>query len=141
MKQKEYSFAIPSKLDKLIEVEKIAEKISGASGLSKDQCNNIAIAITEAAGNAIVHGNQKDPRKKVIIHFQVTEKQIVAEVKDEGKGFNPDKVSNPLKPENIMKESGRGIFILKSLMDSVSFHFSPKGTTIRMTLKIRKKKS
>ena len=141
MNQKEYNLTIPSKLDKLIEVERAAEKISAASGLSKDQSNNIAIAITEAAGNAIVHGNQKDPKKKVRIHFRITKKQIVAEVKDEGKGFNPDKLLNPLKPENIMKENGRGIFILKSLMDSVSFHFSPKGTTIRMTLKIRNRDS
>jgi serine/threonine-protein kinase RsbW len=141
MNQKKYNLTIPSKLDKLTEVEKIAEKVSAASGLSKDQCNNVAIAITEAAGNAIVHGNQKDPKKKVRIHFRVTNKKIDVEVKDEGKGFDPDKLLNPLKPENIMKESGRGIFILKSLMDSVSFRFSPKGTTIRMTLKIRKRDS
>ncbi len=141
MNQKEYNLTIPSKLEKLIEVETFAEKISTASGLSKDQSNNIAIAITEAVGNAIVHGNQKNPKKKVIIRFRVWQKKITIEVKDEGKGFNPDKLLNPLKPENIMKESGRGIFILKSLMDSVSFDFSPKGSTIRMTLKIRNRKS
>jgi serine/threonine-protein kinase RsbW len=140
MGQKEYNLIIPSKLEKLIEVEKVAERISAVSGLSKDQSNNIAIAITEAVGNAIVHGNQKDPQKKVTIHFQVKNREMTVEVKDEGKGFNPDKLSDPLKPENIMKESGRGIFILKSLMDRVSFRFSPSGTTIRMTLKIRKRK-
>ncbi len=116
MNQKEYNLIIPSKLEKLTEVETFAEKITAASGLSKDQSNNIAIAITEVVGNAIVHGNQKDPKKKVSIRFRVTKKQITIEVKDEGKGFNPDKVSNPLKPENIMKDSGRGIFILKFLI-------------------------
>ena len=141
MNQKQYTLTIPSKLEKLIEVETFAEKISTASGLSKDQSNNIAIAITEAVGNAIVHGNQKNPKKKVIIRFRVSQKKITIEVKDEGKGFNPDKLLNPLKPENIIKESGRGIFILKSLMDSVSFDFSPKGSTVRMMLKIRNRKS
>ena len=139
MNQKEYNLVIPSKLEKLIEVEKVAEKVAAVSRLSKDQCNNIAIAVTEAVGNAIVHGNHKNARKNVRIHFQVTNKTITVEVQDEGKGFDPDKLSNPLKPENIMKENGRGIFILKSLMDKVSFHFSPEGTTIRMTLKIRKR--
>jgi serine/threonine-protein kinase RsbW len=139
MNQKEYNLTIPSKLEKLIEVEMAAEKVAAASGLSRDQSNNIAIAVTEAVGNAIVHGNHKNARKKVRIHFGVTNRAITVEVQDEGKGFNPAKLSNPLKPENIMKENGRGIFILKSLMDRVSFHFSPEGTMIRMTLKIRKR--
>jgi serine/threonine-protein kinase RsbW len=135
---KEYSLVIPSKLGKLIEAEAFTETVAAAASLSKDQSNNLAIAITEATGNAIVHGNQKNPQKKVRIRFRISKTQVTAEVSDEGSGFNPDTVSNPLKPENIMKENGRGIFILKSLMDKVSFHFTPKGTTIRMTLKIRK---
>ena len=132
-----YDLIIPSKLEKLIEVEKYTEKIAEIVSLSKDQGDNLAIAVTEAAGNAIVHGNKKDPKKKVMIHFKITKKQVITDVMDQGTGFNPKSLSNPLKPENIMKENGRGIFILKSLMDKVSFHFSPKGTVIRMTLNIR----
>ena len=87
MNQKEYNLVIPSKLEKLIEVEKVAEKVAAVSRLSKDQCNNIAIAVTEAVGNAIVHGNHKNARKKVRIHFGVTNKAITVEVQDEGKTF------------------------------------------------------
>jgi serine/threonine-protein kinase RsbW len=141
MNPKEYNLIIPSKLEKLIDVETYAEKIAATSGLSKDQSNNLAIAITEAVGNAIVHGNHKDPGKKVRIRFRITKKLIMADVRDEGSGFNPYKLSNPLKPENLMKESGRGIFILKSLTDRVSFHFAPEGTTIRMIMKIRNRNS
>jgi serine/threonine-protein kinase RsbW len=137
-KPNEYDLIIPSKLEKLVQVEKYTEKIAAIASLSKDQGDNLAIAVTEAVGNAIVHGNMRDPEKKVIIHFTITQKQVTAEVKDQGSGFDPKSLSNPLKPENIMKENGRGIFILKSLMDKVSFHFSPKGTVIRMILKIRK---
>lgn len=135
--QNEYELTISSKLEKLVQIEKFAEKIAKVASLSKDQGDNLAIAVTEAAGNAIVHGNKRDPEKNVTIHFKITNKAVITEVRDQGSGFDPKNLANPLKPENIMKENGRGIFILKSLMDKVSFLFSPKGTVIRMTLKIR----
>ena len=102
---------------------------------SKDQQDNLSIAVTEAVGNAIVHGNKKDINKKVHILFKLKKDQVDVRVKDEGKGFDPDTLDNPLNPENIMKENGRGIFILKALVDDVSFDFSPSGTTIKFSLK------
>jgi serine/threonine-protein kinase RsbW len=62
-------------------------------------------------------------------------------VTDEGGGFNPDGVSDPLDPDNIMKESGRGIFILRALMSKVEFTFSPKGTTIHFTMEKKDKQA
>lgn len=102
---------------------------------SEDQRDNLSIAVTEAVGNAIVHGNKKDPNKKVEIIFEIQNDQIQISVVDEGSGFNLEQLADPLDPDNVMKESGRGIFILKTLMDDVDFTFSAKGTTISFTLK------
>lgn len=125
---------IPSKLKELNKVELLSEKIAKKISLSEDQQDNLAIAVTEAVGNAIVHGNKKDPEKKVTVTFRLEDDRIEVTVQDEGEGFDPDELANPLDPNNIMKESGRGIFILKSLMDDVSFSFSPQGTTLRFVM-------
>ena len=132
---------IPSKLEQLKCVEKLTAQASEQMHLSEDQTDNLAIAVTEAVGNAIVHGNKKDPRKKVTIQYRLNPKSVHVSVTDEGKGFDPDQIANPLDPDNLLKESGRGIFILKQLMDKVKYDFSDQGTTIHMILKIKPEKS
>jgi serine/threonine-protein kinase RsbW len=97
----------------------------------------MAIAVTEAVNNAIKHGNKADPKKKVRIHFELFDDSIVVKVADEGRGFDPDRLRDPLDPENILRESGRGIFILRALMDDVSFCFSDSGTEVTL---VKKKK-
>ena len=131
----EICVTIHSRLKELTKIEKISGKIAAKMSLSEDQHDNLSIAVTEAVGNAIVHGNKKDPKKKVYITFQIDKDEIKVSVRDEGEGFNPDELSDPLDPKNILKDSGRGIFILKSLMDDVYFTFSPKGTTIHFVMK------
>ena len=134
-KSEEIEHIIPSKLEELNKIESISSEIARKMNFSKDQQDNLSIAVTEAVGNAIVHGNKKDINKKVHILFKLKKDQVDVRVKDEGKGFDPDTLDNPLNPENIMKENGRGIFILKALVDDVSFDFSPSGTTIKFSLK------
>jgi serine/threonine-protein kinase RsbW len=134
-KPQEICVTISSQLKELNRIEQLTEKIAKKLDFSEDQQDNLAIAVTEAVGNAIVHGNKKDPHKKVYIAFQLGEDRVEVSVRDEGEGFDPDTLTDPLDPNNLMKESGRGIFILKSLMDDVSFSFTPKGTTIRFTMK------
>jgi serine/threonine-protein kinase RsbW len=118
-------------------VEKLAQKIAKAYGLTQDKLDNLAIAVTEAVGNAILHGNRQDPQKTVRIRFLLDGIYLRIEVSDQGSGFNPDALSDPLLPENLMKESGRGVFILKSLMDDIRFTFSPVGTVVHMAMKVR----
>lgn len=131
-----YSVEIPSILNELVTVEKLAEKVADEHGLSDEDKDNVAIAVTEAVNNAIVHGNGGIKSKKVHVEFTVVGKELKISVMDEGGGFDPSTLGNPLAPENLLKESGRGIFILKSLMDKVNFSFSPKGTKITMIKKI-----
>jgi serine/threonine-protein kinase RsbW len=132
---KEISCTIHSRLEELSKIEHLSEKVARKMDLSEDQQDNLSIAVTEAVGNAIVHGNKKDSRKKVYIIFQLEKDRVKVTVRDEGRGFDPDQLTDPLDPRNIMKESGRGLFILKTLMDDVSFTFSPKGTTIYFVMK------
>ncbi len=126
-----------SRLDELKCVESLTNEAGKILSLSQDQIDNLAIAVTEAVGNAIVHGNKKDPDKTVTVVFKLDPDQVEVAVSDQGGGFDPHLIDDPLDPANLLKENGRGIFILKALMDDVHFEFSPKGTTIRMVMKVR----
>jgi serine/threonine-protein kinase RsbW len=128
---------IPSRLEELSRVEKLAQKIAKTYCLDQDELDNLAIAVTEAVGNAIIHGNGRNPEKTVKISFRIDGEFLKIDVQDEGSGFDLRSLSDPLLPENMMKESGRGIFILKSLMSEVHFSFLPKGTVVHMALRLR----
>jgi len=125
---------IPSRLDALVRVERIARCIAAKLRLSKDQYDNLAIAVTEAVGNAIIHGNRQDPSKRVEVTARLGRDRVEVTVRDQGPGFDPSQIEDPLDSCNLMKEHGRGIFILKNLMDEVAFDFSDKGTAVRMVL-------
>lgn len=129
---------IPSNLEQIESVEKLAERAADAMKFSEEEKDSLAIAVTEAVNNAIIHGNKQDKDKKVVINFYLEEKKLIVTIKDEGKGFNPANVSDPLAPENLLKESGRGIFILSTLMDEVKFDFRKDGTIIEMTKEKKK---
>lgn len=133
--QNEITFKISSSLKELRKVEKETQRFAQVCGLNHEEKENLAIAVTEAVGNAIVHGNKKDLKKKVQITFQSKRDQIIVQVQDEGEGFDLKKLENPLLPQNLMKENGRGIFILKTIMDDISFSFNQNGTTIKMIMK------
>jgi len=137
-KDKNLEMTIPSSLDEIESVEKLAEKAADAMKFSEEEKDSLAIAVTEAVNNAIIHGNKQDKNKKVVINFYLEDKRLVVTIKDEGKGFNPANVSDPLAPENLLKESGRGIFILSTLMDEVKFDFQKDGTLIKMTKEKKK---
>jgi serine/threonine-protein kinase RsbW len=120
-------------------VEKKVVYIAELVSLSEDDKENVAIAVTEAVANAIFHGNRGAKEKNVYIRFVVTKKLLKIHVRDEGKGFEPEKIKNPLDPENLLKESGRGVFIVKMLMDDVKFEFSEQGTTVILIKKLSTK--
>ncbi|MBN2105260.1 ATP-binding protein [bacterium] len=127
---------LPSQLGELHCADDLTEKVAQELSLNQDQKNNLAIAVTEAVGNAIIHGNKKDPNKKVHLQFRTGKDKIIITVQDEGEGFDPESIQNPLLPKNLMKESGRGIFILTELMDEVDYQFSKKGTTLKMVMRL-----
>jgi serine/threonine-protein kinase RsbW len=129
--------SIPSDPEYIQRVEKKTERIAKRAGLSVNAIDNLAIAVTEVVANSIVHGNKRDSSKKVTIEFVLDEENIMVLISDEGTGFDPGDIKNPTEPENILKESGRGVFIVKSLMDDVRFRFSDKGTVTTLIMKLR----
>jgi len=137
MKMKKYDMVIPSQPDQIQKVEQFAEKLADDLGFSEDEKDGLAIAITEVTANAIYHGNKSDRRKKVFVQFTTHDDYMKIVIRDQGQGFDPQKIADPVKPENILKDSGRGIYIIRALMDDVSFKFSKKGTAV--TLVKRKK--
>jgi serine/threonine-protein kinase RsbW len=125
---------IPSCLDDLPKVDEYVERKLRKLGLDKDKLADIAISVTEAVTNAVVHGNKNDLEKNVTICLEANPGCVEVTVEDEGNGFNPEAVGCPIEKRNILKPVGRGIFILKSLMDKVEFIIQPrKGTTVKMT--------
>jgi len=139
--RKDNLIIIPSSLIYLAKVDDFVEKKLKKLGLNKDQLADVAISVTEVANNAIVHGNKNDPDKKVTLQLITDKSSIVIEVEDEGEGFDLDSLPCPITEENLLKEVGRGIFILRSLMDKVDFVFKKEGgTVVRLTKYLKKDK-
>ena len=82
---------------------------------------NVIISITEAVNNAINHGNKNDPDKKVKVSYTKEKENFIFSVEDEGIGFDYDNVPDPTDPENLEKINGRGIFLMKNLVDDINF--------------------
>ena len=112
------------------DTEGFIERICEQSKLSDDYYGNILIALTEAVNNAITHGNQLDPNKKVNLNMETTTKDVEFTIKDEGLGFDYENVPDPTLPENLTKLSGRGVFLMKNLADEVSFE--ENGATVKL---------
>ncbi len=131
----EYQLVIESDLNNIKKVEQLTEKIADYMSFPEDDKDSLAIAVTEIVGNAINHGNKGERNKKVTVDFEYKNKTITVTIYDEGKGFDENKIENPLEPENLLKESGRGIFIVRALMDKVEFIKTKNGSAVRLIKK------
>jgi serine/threonine-protein kinase RsbW len=98
---------------------------------------NVPVALTEALSNAILRGNGEDPGKHVHVRASMTAQRLVMEVRDEGGGFDLERCTrDPTRPENVEREDGRGLFLMRSLMDSVE-RYDAEGNVVRLTLNRR----
>lgn len=132
---------LPSSFELLDLVQLLSDRLSAFAGLDEDATHWISVAVRESVINAIKHGNREDRSKHVAVEFviepRVRPQQFTVEVLDEGDGFDPDDVANPLDPENVLKSSGRGIFFMRSFMDDVSMQRRPGGgMSVRMSKKL-----
>jgi len=126
------SLKLRSTMDSVCEVEAAADKLAEEAGLSDDERFHVAMAVREAAVNAVLHGNEYDPSRKIDVAFENTGKSLVFTISDEGRGFNPQAVPDPLAPENLLRGTGRGIFLIRSLMDEVHFRQLNPGTELTL---------
>jgi serine/threonine-protein kinase RsbW len=104
-----------------------------AAGFTEKEAFGIRLAVEEAVINGIKHGNANDPQKQVRIQYSVTPQQVLVSIEDEGPGFNPDAVPNPLAIENLERPSGRGVFLMRCYMTWVQFN--QRGNAVTMCKK------
>jgi len=125
---------VKSQIDSLREVEKFIDLIAKEQQLDNNVYGNILIATLEAANNAIIHGNKLDINKEVFICLNIEDKKIRLEIKDQGPGFDFNNIPDPTAPENIENISGRGVFLMSKLSDSIQFRNN--GAVVELTFNI-----
>jgi putative Holliday junction resolvase len=129
--------SIPASIEYLPLVDTVCQAFCGWAGVDRESTDEIAMAVVEGATNAVVHGSKCQRSKKVRVVFRRTRSEISVSVIDRGEGFDPSKIPDPTDQSNLLKESGRGIFIMKQVMDTVDFEEAEGGgTLVRMTKKI-----
>jgi serine/threonine-protein kinase RsbW len=127
---------IPSDVRFIERVVELVRHECQAMGFAQRQVSlNVPVALTEAVSNAILRGNRDDPAKHVHVRAEVDTERLVLEVGDEGDGFDFDaSLIDPTSPENVDREDGRGLFLMRKLMDTVERIDVPRGSKVRMTL-------
>jgi serine/threonine-protein kinase RsbW len=113
-------------------VEEIAEKFAVEAGFDEDAVSHISMVAREAAVNAVLHGNKYDPAKQVTASFEISSAALTIKIADQGGGLDPDSIPDPLAPENILRSSGRGVFLMRAFMDEVDFRQLQPGTEITL---------
>jgi len=131
-----FSKTIPSRLEVIPELVHAAVEEIGQSSLDDKQVHDITLSLEEALVNAVKHGNKSNQDLSVRLDIQTQGDTLVMTVADQGEGFDFSRVANPTQPENLGKLSGRGIFLIRHLMDEVEFF--DRGRKIRMIKFLRK---
>ena len=111
-------------------VQVVSDHLARRVGLDEDAMHWVSVAIRESVINAIKHGNRNDASKRVFVEFGTSMgdvPELTIRVRDQGEGFDPEQVANPLDPENLLKSSGRGIFLIRNFMDDVQLRRAPEG--------------
>ena len=126
------SFTLDSSLESVDKVEQTAEQFATRAGFDEDTVSHIAMAVREAAVNAVLHGNSYDKMKHITASFETTTDSLIIRIADQGSGLDPETLPDPLAPENILRGSGRGIFLIRAFMDEVNFRQLHPGTELTL---------
>jgi serine/threonine-protein kinase RsbW len=128
---------IASRLDLADLIQTVLARLAGDLGFGEDAVHYMSVAVRESVVNAIRHGNGFDESKRVAVAFVVSEELIEIRVSDQGRGFDPEMVRDPLASENLLRADGRGVFFMRAFMDELSFSFPPRGgTVVRMVKRL-----
>jgi len=118
---------LESLLDSVGLAEEMCTRIAGAAGFGDDDCFKIGMSVREGVINAYNYGSRKQREKKIFLTFELTADKLIICVRDQGKGFRVEDVPDPLADENLLKSSGRGIFLMRSFMDEFEVHAAQEG--------------
>jgi len=127
------TIAIPSDQEFLSDVDMFIEGLLRGFGADESIIADVAISVSELVNNAIFHGNQAASDRPVKVVCKRLNGNVRISVTDEGSGFDPEAIANPISDENLLKDVGRGIFIVRSLMDKVDIAATDTGTTVTIT--------
>ena len=130
------SFSLSSTMESVGEVEAAADKLAEEAGLDEDERFRVTMAVREAAVNAVLHGNEYDPAKLIAVTLENTGGALVISIADQGRGLDPETIPDPLAPENLLRGTGRGIFLIRSFMDEVHFRQLHPGTELTLVKKL-----
>jgi serine/threonine-protein kinase RsbW len=124
---------LDSTLESVDSAETLALAAARNAGLDEDELQKIAMAVRESMVNAVVHGNRYSALKKVRVSVSQGPNQLTVRIADEGEGFDYDNLPDPLAPENLLRSSGRGIFLIRAFMDDFQVRrLSPNGTEVTL---------
>lgn len=115
-------------------VEHFVNTFSKEIGVDEEKLPGLLLSMTEAVTNAIKHANKYDKNKKVQIEVIVENNILTLKIKDEGTGFDPDAIPDPTEPENLLKDSGRGLFLMRFYMKELHFNVTPTGTETTLVM-------
>lgn len=122
-----------SELESVDSAEETVLAEAGHLGFDEDDLHKIGISVRECMVNAVVHGNRYNARKKVYLKVERTPEQLAIWIGDEGDGFDPTAVPDPLAGENLLRHSGRGVMLMQAFMDEFSTYTrQPQGTEVKM---------
>lgn len=136
----EYDINIQSDPNNLITVEEFVNYVGTEASLSEEKLSNLLLCVSEAVTNAIIHANKLDPEKVVNIRAELNDEFLTFIIKDEGIGFNPDAVPDPTEPENLMKDHGRGLFLMRTYLHELRYNITPTGTETILVMRRNSKK-
>lgn len=128
------SLKLSSSFEEMERVEPFAEELQEWADFGNDDFNRIMLALSEAVNNAIMHGNKQDPDKNVYIKVMLENRTLTISVRDEGEGFDPSSIPDPLKEENLLKEGGRGIYLIGQYADEIEFENEGRKAVITFEL-------
>ena len=128
------TLVLQSSFDQIDRLEPYLEKLQEQAGFGDELLARIRLALNEAVTNAIIHGNKEDQAKSVSISSSFNKEKLEVSVQDEGPGFDPSSLPDPLESENLLKESGRGVFLIKQYSDDLMFSEGGRKLTMRFNL-------
>jgi serine/threonine-protein kinase RsbW len=120
-------YTLDSTLDSVDKIEHLVLEHARRAGFCGVSLEQISLAVHETAANAVFHGNQESTEKKVLLDIRVNENQLEIVITDEGNGFDPAKIPDPLAPEEMFRERGRGIYLTRAVMDDYQVRSGEKG--------------
>ena len=136
MAEQHYHLEIESDPKNLITVEEFINYFCKDLNINEERMTGIMLAVTEATTNAIIHANKNIKLKLVRINADVEDGVLKITIKDEGEGFDPTSIPDPTEPENLLKDSGRGLYLMRTYMDELDYNLTPNGTETILKLKL-----